>query len=357
MDSLPPRPSMATYAAEVLRRLLDAGEWSERLPGERPLAERIGVSRPTLHRALRLLEREGRVAWRRNAPWAIVGKGKSTKTSRRIVFLSPFKLEELDGFSLHQYALLSRHVGERGYALEIATLPSVVDGGSHKSLEALHRQLNPASYVLLRCSQQTQGWFASNRVPAVIMGSAPHELPLRSVDVDYRASGRHAMATLRRLGHEPANVLFLGPAERLLGNVEAEAGLVEGADNRPPPAIGHLPEDRELVPEGVDAELRKRDFTALVLMRPTQALTVLGHLMRRGIRLPEDLSLVILDDNASLRHVVPTPARYVKNISRFSHLLRRAVEATLEDSGQSRSESRLVPELDPGETLGPPRRR
>ena len=349
---------MATYAAEVLRRLLDAGEWTGRLPGERPLAERVGVSRPTLHRALRLLEREGRVSWRRNAPWAIVGKGaKAARASRRMVFLSPFKLEELDGFSLHQFAVLSRHVGERGFSLEIATLPSVVDGGSHRSLEALHRQLNPAAYVLLRCSPQTQGWFASRRLPAVVMGSAPHELPLRSVDVDYRAAGRHAMAMLRRLGHEPANVLFLGPEERLVGNAEAEAGLLEGADQMPPPTIGHLPPDGDAIPATADGLLARRDFTALVVMRPTQALTALGHLMRRGVRFPEDMSLVVLDGDATLRHVVPRPARYAKNLTRFSHLLRRAVDATLEDSGQTRAESRLVPELEPGETVGPPPRR
>ncbi len=346
---------MASYAAEVLRKLLDAGEWSERLPGERPLAERIGVSRPTLHRALRLLEREGRVAWRRNAPWAIIGKGTPVSNSRRIIFLSPFKLEELDAFSLHQYALLSRYVGERGYTLEIATLPSVVDGGSHKSLEALHRQLNPSCYLLLRCSTQTQTWFSSHRIPVVVMGSAPHNLPLRSVDVDYRAVGRHAISTLRRLGHLGNKVLYLGPEERLIGNVEAEAGLLEGAEGRQQPTLGHLPTKTEDIPDALDAQLSKQAYTALIVMRPAQAITIMGHLARKGIKIPQDLSLLILDENTGLQHMLPRPARYAKNVTRFSTLLRRAVDATLEDSGQTRAESRIVPELIAGDTLGGPK--
>jgi DNA-binding FadR family transcriptional regulator len=49
--------------AEQIRLLIDAGELpaGERLPGERELAERFGVSRPTVREALIVLEVEGRV--------------------------------------------------------------------------------------------------------------------------------------------------------------------------------------------------------------------------------------------------------------------------------------------------------
>lgn len=355
MEGLPPRPSMATYAADIVRRLLDAGEWRDELPGERPLSERVGVSRPTLHRALRLLEKEGRLSWRRNAPWVILKGSAVAPASRRAVFLCPYKLEELDPFSLHQYALLSGYATERGLHFELAAVPAVADGAAHKVLEALQRKLNPSIWILYRCSPACQSWVVANLLPAVVMGSSPKDLAVRSVDVDYRAAGRHAMALLRRLGHQGARVAYLGPEERLVGNVEAEAGLRDGAEPGKEPSLHRLPHGSSAIAEAVDKVLTERSPTALVIMRPMHALSILGHLGRRGVKVPADLSLLILDDNPVLRHAVPSPARYVKNALRFSTLLRRALDSTLEDSGRHRGEARMVPELEPGETLGPPR--
>ena len=354
MDGLPPRPSMATYAAEIVRRLLDSGEWQGELPGERPLSERVGVSRPTLHRALRLLEKEGRLAWRRNAPWVILKGGAGAPTSRRAVFLCPFKLEELDPFSLHQFALLSNYAAERGLHFDIQTVPSVAATAAHKILEALHRKMNPTIWILYRCSPACQRWFVENRLPVVVMGSSPRDLPVRSVDVDYRAVGRHAMSVLHRLGHKPGRIAYLGPEERLVGNVEAEAGLVEGAEGAKGLAMHRLPTETSVIAETVDKVLAEQQPTALVIMRPMHALTIMGHLGQRGIRIPRDVSLLILDDNPILRHALPAPARYVKNALRFSTLLRRALDSTLEDSGRQRGEARMVPELEQGDTLGAP---
>lgn len=354
MDGLPPRPSMATYAADIVRRLLDAGEWRGELPGERPLSERVGVSRPTLHRALRLLEKEGRLAWRRNAPWVILDAPAAAPASRRAVFLSPYKLEQLDPFSLHQFALLSNYAAERGLHFEIQPVPSVADSAAHKVLEALQRKLNPTIWILYRCSPACQRWFVDKRLPAVVMGSAPKDLPVRSVDVDYRAAGRHAMSVLRRLGHRPDRITYIGPEERLVGNVEAEAGLAEGDESGNGPRVRHVASDSASLIRAADEIMANDTPTALVVMRPMHALAIMGHLGQRGVRIPKDLSLLILDDNPILRHAIPVPSRYVKNALRFSTLLRRALDSTLEDSGRQRGEARMVPELEQGETVGPP---
>lgn len=77
--------------ADQIRALIDAGELpsGERLPAERELAERFGVSRPTVREALIVLEVEGRVQIR-------MGSGVYISGSRPTVSQAPAD-EDSDG--------------------------------------------------------------------------------------------------------------------------------------------------------------------------------------------------------------------------------------------------------------------
>lgn len=356
MSLLPPKPSMATYALGILRQFLAEGEWKERLPGERSLALRIGVSRPTLHEALLILEKEGVLRRRAKAAWQILAAPSDVaRGPRKVIFLSPLKLEDYDAFALHQYTVLSGHLAERGHETEAIRLPSAGKGGSTRLLADLSRQNRPDAWVLYRCSPATQAWFAQSGLPAVVMGSAPESLELRSIDVDYRAAGRHAMSTLLRLGHQPERTVFLMPAEKLLGHAEAQSGIAEALGERARQA-------RVTLLAGSPADLRTKldDLwrgtppTALIVLRPLQTLTVMTHLARKGVRIPEDVSLLALDDNPVLDRLVPVPSRYRKDIAHFASLLRRALEQAMSGRQSGPHAVRVIPELDRGETLLPP---
>ena len=62
IETIVPR-RLYRQVAEQLRQLFDSGEFAvgDRLPPERELAERMGISRPTIREALIALEVEGRV--------------------------------------------------------------------------------------------------------------------------------------------------------------------------------------------------------------------------------------------------------------------------------------------------------
>jgi GntR family transcriptional regulator len=71
------KTSLPTAVADEVRRRVDAGEWTpgERLPSEPELAVELGVSRPTLREALRLLATEG---------WLDRKHGSGTYVSNRV---------------------------------------------------------------------------------------------------------------------------------------------------------------------------------------------------------------------------------------------------------------------------------
>lgn len=352
MPDLPPKPTMAHYATQAMRQLLDRGEWTERLPGERLLALRLGVSRPTLHQALLNLESEGVVARRLKSAWRILTQNPSVPNGlRKVVFLSPLGLEDMDQFTLHQYTVLSAHLAERGYEVEAVRLSSVQTSHAESALRSLAARLRPSAWVLHRCSPSTQQWFGQSGLAAVVMGSAKPKFNIRSVDVDYRAAARHAASQLLRLGHAPRRIAYLNPSEKLVGHVEAATGLREAAGKDSIRSVS-LPDQANLLRATVEGLLQERDRpTALIVHRPLQALTVLGHLLHRGIRVPEDMSLVILDDNPVLAHIVPHPARYHKDTGHFAAHLRKAIEQAITHSKKGVRSTRIVPELIPGETL------
>lgn len=63
IETITPPNRLYRQVADQLRQLFDAGEYrvGDRLPAERELAERMGISRPTIREALIALEVEGRV--------------------------------------------------------------------------------------------------------------------------------------------------------------------------------------------------------------------------------------------------------------------------------------------------------
>lgn len=346
---------MAHYATETMRQLLVRGEWNDRLPGERSLALRLGVSRPTLHQALLSLEAEGLLARRLKSAWRIIAETPDAPLGlRKVVFLSPLGLEDLDHFTLHQYTVMSAHLAERGYEVEAVRLSSVQSGNAENALRALAARLRPSAWVLHRCSPATQQWFAQSGLAAVVMGSASPKFNIRSVDVDYRAAARHAASQLMRLGHVAARIAYLMPSEKLLGHAEAAAGLRDAAGKNGVQTVS-LPDQTRLLRGAIDTLMREQPRpTALILHRPLHALAVLGHLQSRGIRVPEEMSIVILDDNPVLSHVIPHPARYHKDTAQFAAHLRKAIEQAIGHSKKGAKSTRIVPELIPGETLAKP---
>ena len=357
MPDLPSKPSMALYAKQILRQLLDAGEWNERLPGERTLALRIGVSRPTLHQALLDLEAEGVLARRLKSAWRIlVESRKSLKSNKLVAFISPISLEDLDHFALHQYTVLSSHLAERGFETKSVRLPAVKAGRPEESLRKVATQLRPSAWILHHCSPQAQRWFSQSGLPAVVMGSAPAKIRIRSVDVDYRAAARHAVSHLLRLGHAADRIVYLMPDEKLPGHAEAVKGLGEAtAQTKAEVRVMPTKDNTRAICERITQLWQDtRRPTALILHRPLQSLSVLGQLVQLGVKVPEQVSLIVLDDNPVLSHVIPHPARYHKDTDQFATQLRRAIEHATGHSTKGAWTNRIVPELIAGETLAPP---
>ncbi len=141
---------------ETLERVLDQGDYAvgTLLPPERDLAERFGVSRPTIRRAVAVLEQNGRIRTRHGSGMTVCGPKLPKRRSATISVMGMFDEERL---RLHQSWLLRRgfmlcafSVTERQFDPEVERLfLEQVRREKHHGLVAFCSPLPPVNAGLL----------------------------------------------------------------------------------------------------------------------------------------------------------------------------------------------------------------
>lgn len=357
MIPIPQRLTLVSQAASALREGIQSGVWSKRLAGEHQLCARLQVSRVTLRAALAQLEREGLVKSRQGRCREIFGaraEGIRGPKSKRVVLLTPMPLEVMERFALCWIDDLRRRLNEAGYHLEVEKCRSCFSARPEPALGDLVNRLDSPGWVIYQTTARIQQWFFEQALPGVIIGSRHAGVNLPSVDLDYRAVCRHAGGLLLARGHR--RMAFLNPKSELAGDKESEVGFLEavgdaqvsGADAW----VIHHNGTLKGICHQLDTHLRRTPrFTALLISHPKHVLTVLGHLNRRGVRVPQDVALIARDNESFLDHVLPSVARYAVSPREVSHRVSRLVLDMVRRGIPRRRHYRLMPQFVTGESL------
>lgn len=354
MHAVPPRPSLITHSADFLRESLLRGEWTEFLPSERTLCSRLRISRPTLRAVLVQLEREGVISAVENKKRRIAMAKTNRRTlsrSRMIALLSPVPAQLMPPFVLFWVDALRELLAEAGYQLEVHASAHCFTAKPAGGLNKLTQRFHAAAWVLFRSTSAMQRWFVEQGLPAIIAGSCANDIELPSVDIDYRATCRHAAAMLKQKGHN--HIALLLPDSSHGGDVESEHGFHEAltATDATPLVLRHHESTTQLIEQLDEALKRKPAPTAFLVARSIHMLTVVTHLLRIGHRLPRDFAVVSRDDDAFLDHVVPRITRYAADPAKFARRLSRLVLELAQTGHTSTKPVRLMPDLKRGETV------
>jgi len=357
VKKLPQRLSLVSQAADILREQLVAGLWGDVLPGERALCARLQVSRPTLRAALEALRREG---------WLEVSQGRRRRIrqpergrrgvprSTRVGLLTPVPLHRMPPFTMFWVDELRERLGDEGFelALHVSHAPGLAR--PERWLQRLTAEAPSAAWVLFRTSEPLQQWFDARGLPAVIIGSRFPGIGLPSVDVDYRAACRHAAGVFLARGHR--RIALLLPEGGGAGDQASEAGFMEGCRGTGRDAVATVVRHDESVAgvcRRLDSLLAAAEpATALLVARSAHALTALSHLQRRGVRLPQDVSLISRDDDAFLDVVVPSVARYACDAAAFARRVSRIVLQLARTGSVPTRQTLMMPSFVKGETAG-----
>lgn len=352
------RASLADEIAEDLRRSIEAGETEAFLPPERKFCDHYFVSRPTLRRALLQLRNEGLL---------IIRHGQRTHVVRPRRRRNPTK-NGMVNFILPLYpvcpntdnAMMMEEIETRlvhaGFQFRILRNPRFKSGDWNRLLPRIVQQ-NPADCWLLRSvSPKIVKWFVENDLPTVLLASPFPGIEVPSVDLDHRATLRHAVAQFARLGHR--RVVLLAGDRKRSAEIETEAGFIEGCAS-----IGSAADQFRIVRfDGSLPDLlrtlevlfgKSQIPTGLITDASLENMTVLTWLLGHGFRVPSDVSLVCRDWDTVFDYLVPQPASYRYNRKRLVSQVCRWITQIASGESVPFKSVKLLTRFAPGDTLTP----
>ncbi len=251
---------------------------------------------------------------------------------------------------------VERAARRAGYGISIVALEKLNRAGVAEAVNSLTEQ-SVAGVVIIAplMTAAAAAHSLPTGVPAVVVESdAAGDLPTMSVD--QVAGARLAVEHLLSLGHETVYHLT-GPRDWLEARdrVDGWRQALEAAGRRVPAVIAGDWSPRS----GFDAGLQiaeRRDVTAVFCANDQQALGMLRALNERGVRVPEDVSVVGFDDIPEAEYLSP-PLTTVRQD--FDEVGRRCLATLLQmldasDDAVVPHSPRVAPTLVVRASSGPP---
>ncbi len=349
------RTSLADQAAAALRESISHGGWGKFLPGEHELARRLSMSRPTVRAALAQLADDGIIKIKKGCRTQLVTTRHKVRTATPptvcLIVPSP---RESQFFNSHPLLMeMKAQFAVQGIGWEEIFDRRLSRRNPESRLTDIVRGRRHVCWLLISTSATIQRWFQQAQVPTLILGSCHEGIALPSIDVDYHAIGWHAAGSLAQCGHR--QVALVIPQRPLAGDLACMHGISEYIQKRKKDIT--LVEitsglNREAFLKNIDRLLKSSlPPTAIFCIHVSDALKILIYLLRLGIKVPQNISLLCRDTRPAIDLAIPELTRYRSPVLKQAHHAVRLAQSMLGGHQVPTRPRLIMPAFIPGETL------
>ncbi|MFU8894457.1 MAG: substrate-binding domain-containing protein [Luteolibacter sp.] len=344
--------SAAEQVAAHLRDEILRGGLVHRLPGVHQLAAELGVNHKTVAAALHLLEQENLLVPQGSGRSRRILIPRGTKPPVLRVGILPHDAESRRAT---YFVELLHELTELGHTVVMSPKSLQDMKMDVRRIESMVKHYPADVWLVIAGSREVLEWLSRRSQPALAIFGRRRGVPIAAVGPDKPFAMAEATRELIRLGHRQI-VLLTRTLRRLpLPGATELAFLRALVEHGVVPGDYHLPEwfDRiEFLFERLDSYFTSAPPTAMIVDEVPLYLAVQQYLFRRGIRVPEDVSLVCTDHSPNFELCQPT----VAHIHWDSRPMRKRVLQWVANASRGKSDIRqtLTPaEFVPGGSIGP----
>jgi DNA-binding LacI/PurR family transcriptional regulator len=341
--------SASEQVAQHLRTGIRNQRWQGSMPGAARLARELKIGKNTIEGALALLEQDGHLINRGRSRRRAIRIPESAKGSSR---LRVGILQYGKGWDpLHKlFGELQRMGCEVRHAPKSLTDLKMDPQRVARSIESVEVD----AWIVGSASFEVLQWFAGRSTPVMGLGGRGRKLPIALTGIETGPVRAELVRKLHELGHRRI-VMLSERVRREPPGLPEQTVLDEMERLGIPTGSYHLPDWGD-TPQGLRACLDSLFAItpphALILGTPEIFFCVRDHLQQRGIRVPQDVSLVSVGSDPNFDWLEPGVARIEYSVDKMLRQCVLWVRALIRGRPNQRK-SFISAKLIEGGTIGP----
>ena len=315
------KPNTLDMVYTALRGEISVGRWARRLPGTRVLALRLGVSAPTVGAALDRLVAEGllesggpRRAYRLTEHARANASAGARPRRRELVILTHEDVGHLVENTRQLLESLMGRVAGKGWLVRHQVLDFLHVKRPQKTWDRQIGVVEGTKIIAVYGSVSLAEWATRRKIPMLFLGGSIGGFPVPFVGVSSSRMTEEALARLTALGHRRIVLPLCDRTVEFKRRLkELTQAAVEQVGDTYVPGY-HNPESNHGAPDTLRRILTRvfagQGPTALVLLDWNEVVAAYCFLTERGLRVPRDVSLVMLSDVAAAKWFHPELCRF-----------------------------------------------
>lgn len=358
------KKSLVDQVEAALLTEIEEGHRIGLLPGLRELADTLEVSVPTLSAAIERLVRKGALVRRGVRKRFQVSKPSRVKVAqarrdRRLLIITPpggiSAQSKVAANVLHAFSLA---LARRGWSVRQAEVDFYEVAKPRRDWDNLLKGDRVDRILVLFGREAIGQWALKTGIPTCFLGGKPDTslIPVIAVRSDQLVEA--ALERLVAAGHTRFFVPICRRHTSLVGHVRGSYAKVLARHGLSPRPEAEVPTSATHTPEAIFRLMtlawnQPRPPTGLVFMDWRDCVTGLSFLMARGLRIPDDASVIVLTHEFQLGWFRPALAHFRYPEPGFVKALLRWVD------GKSYNREvllrRMLASFEPGKSIARPR--